>query len=81
MRTIMGVEIGNREDSALKVQKVLTESGCIIKTRLGLHEATNICSSKGLILLEFVMDKDQEVKEFESKMSAIEDVKVKKMEF
>jgi len=81
MRTIMGIEVGNREDSALNVQKVLTESGCIIKTRLGLHEAVNICSSKGLILLEFVQDKEKEVKEFEEKISKIEDVKVQKMEF
>ena len=36
---ILGVHITNRVKHVPEVQKVLTEFGCSIKTRLGLHEA------------------------------------------
>ena len=31
MRQIMGIQVGNRESDALKVQELLTKNGCIIK--------------------------------------------------
>ena len=40
MRVIMGIQVGDREQEAVKVQELLTKQGCIIKTRLGLHEAS-----------------------------------------
>ena len=50
---ILGVLITNRQKEAGKVQSVLTKYGCSIKTRLGLHEATDeLYSTNGLILLE-----------------------------
>lgn len=79
---IMGIKIGNRDEDALKVQKLLTEHGCIIKTRLGLHatpEAANACSSKGLVLLEFFEDKADEIKALETELNSIESVSVSKM--
>lgn len=79
---IMGIKIGQREEDALKVQKLLTEHGCIIKTRLGLHaapEAANTCSSIGLVLLEFFADKADEIKKLEDELSTIESVSVSKM--
>jgi len=81
---IMGIKIGNRDEDAMAVQKLLTEYGCIIKTRLGLHEAceaSKTCSSRGLILLEFVEKNSDQIKELEGKLSQIESVVVKKMEF
>ncbi|HKL11995.1 MAG TPA: hypothetical protein VJ907_00160 [Halanaerobiales bacterium] len=42
--------IDKRTDAALKVQEILTENGCIIKTRLGMHETSN-CAEEGLIFL------------------------------
>jgi len=37
----------------LKLQEVLTKNGCIIRTRLGLHEADEKkCSECGVIILE-----------------------------
>ncbi|PKM63146.1 MAG: hypothetical protein CVU97_01790 [Firmicutes bacterium HGW-Firmicutes-21] len=43
----------NRVSNALKFQEVLTQNGCKIKTRLGLHEASeDSCSNDGLIVLQ-----------------------------
>lgn len=82
MRQIMGIEVGNREEDALKVQDLLTKNGCIIKTRLGLHESSeDLCSRTGLIILEFLADKADEIKVMEKELEAINSVVVKKMVF
>lgn len=82
MRTIMGIEIGHREEDALKVQRLLTEHGCSIKTRLGLHEtAGNQCSSSGLVLIEFAGGQDAEIAVLEAELQKLATVKVRKMEF
>lgn len=80
-RIIMGIQIGDREADAVKVQELLTKHGCIIKTRLGLHEAGNLCSSKGLVILEFISGKDEEVETLKKELSAIEDISVDTMVF
>ena len=38
---IIGIKINDRIKEAGKVQQVLTDYGCSIKTRLGLHEVTD----------------------------------------
>ncbi len=81
MTTIMGVRIADREKDAKTVQNILTEYGCYIKTRLGLHEAVNSCSSSGIIILEFVADSDEHSRELMGKLQAIESVTVKTMIF
>lgn len=82
MRIIMGIQVDNRDEDAVKVQELLTSHGCIIKTRLGIHEAaSNMCSSSGLILIEFLPDCEEEVKKLESELSALNDVSVQKMVF
>lgn len=81
-KIIMGISVGHREKEALEVQKLLTEYGCYVKTRLGLHEASNnACNSKGLIILEFIPNSDDKVQELEDKLAAIPDVKTGIMEF
>ena len=56
-RNIMLIMVGSRRDTAVKVQELLTEYGCSIKTRLGLHTASDsVCSEDGLIVLELVGD-------------------------
>jgi hypothetical protein len=45
--------VDNRVDNALKIQETLTKNGCIIKTRLGLHDVSETsCANDGLILLQ-----------------------------
>jgi hypothetical protein len=57
-KNIMLVLVGKRRESAVQVQKLLTDYGCYIKTRLGLHDASeSVCSEDGLIILELVGDK------------------------
>lgn len=82
MRHIMGIQVGNRENEALKVQELLTKNGCIIKTRLGLHESSEeLCSITGLIILEFLPDKEDEITVMEKELAALDTVVVKKMVF
>ena len=54
-KTILGVHVAQRTKHTAKVQKILSDYGCSIRTRVGLHDAAeNICSPNGLILLEVV---------------------------
>lgn len=81
MRTIMGIEIQNREELAVKVQSLLTKHGCVIKTRLGLHETGNVCSPSGLIILEFAQDVSGEYSALENELNELEGVVARRMEF
>jgi len=81
MRTIMGIEIQNREELAVKVQSCLTKHGCVIKTRLGLHETGNFCSPSGLIILEFAADETGEYGLLEKELNELDGVVAKSMEF
>ncbi|MEO1813971.1 MAG: hypothetical protein ABGU93_00090 [Acetobacterium sp.] len=82
MRQIMGIQVGNRESEALKVQELLTKNGCIIKTRLGLHESSEeLCSITGLIILEFLPDKEDEITGLEKELATLSTIVVKKMVF
>ncbi|MCX7921540.1 MAG: hypothetical protein N3B21_05920 [Clostridia bacterium] len=73
---IMAVIINHRTQKAIKVQEVLTNHGCSIKMRLGLHEAGDVCSDEGLVILQLCGD-DNEVKALESDLNSLEGVKAK----
>lgn len=80
----MGIEVENRIDTATKVQALLTDFGCFIKTRIGLHEASDegdLCSQKGLIILEFIKNTQEKAKELEESIKELKGVVVKIMEF
>ena len=54
-KTILGVHVAQRTKHTAKVQKILSDYGCSIRTRVGLHDAgAGFCSPNGLILLEVV---------------------------
>jgi hypothetical protein len=80
-KTVLGVLINNRTETAPQVQKVLTQFGCSIKTRLGLHEVDEkTCSTSGLLILElFGVEKDS--LELEKQLRAIKGIQVQKMLF
>ena len=80
MAFIIGVKLGNRVDSAVEFQRVLTKYGCIIKSRLGLHDVSeNKCSPQGVILMEII---DEETgKKFEEELKDIEGAQVQTMSF
>ncbi len=78
---IIGIHISNRVKHVPSVQTVLTEFGCYIKTRLGLHETSdNTCSPNGLLIVELIGGQSK-VEEFVNALSAIEGVDVQKMVF
>ncbi len=52
-RSVLLILVSHRQDTAEKVQKILTGWGCFIKTRLGIHDGVlENCSENGLIFLE-----------------------------
>lgn len=76
-RTILAILVGKRKETAVNVQKILTGWGCIIRTRLGLHDGTlDNCAESGLIILELVGDNDK-IAEMTRKLDLLEDVSVK----
>jgi hypothetical protein len=74
---IMAILIDKRTDAAPKVQEILTEHGCIIKTRLGMHESST-CADEGMIILDITAN-NTEVEALESELKSVEGVKVKSM--
>lgn len=77
---IIMVKIDHRSQEAESVQKVLTEYGCNIKVRLGLHEAsTEFCATDGLVLLQ-VDGKAEELTQLLGKLNDIAYVQAQMME-
>ncbi len=68
------IVVNKRKKEAVVVQKILTEWGCFIKTRLGLHEGVlDECSDVGSIILELVGNRDKH-KELERKLNLLDGV-------
>jgi hypothetical protein len=79
--TILGVHVKSRAKTAGNIQKILTEFGCSIKTRIGLHDVTpDSCSPSGVILLELVGE-DAEIQKLAQKLGAVPGVEAKLMVF
>ncbi|HPN37522.1 MAG TPA: hypothetical protein PL041_03905 [Melioribacteraceae bacterium] len=73
-KSILLILIGRRKDTALKVQQVLTGWGCIIKTRLGIHDGVlENCSDEGLLILELHGTQEQ-MDELTRKVGVLPDV-------
>lgn len=78
---VIGMHVSNRMINAVQIQQVISEYGCYVKTRIGLHEvAGDFCSPAGLILLELYGDAEK-CAELEAKLRAIEGIELQKMEF
>ena len=77
---VIGVLITDRVKEAGAVQETLTKHGCIIRTRLGLHQAGNHCSPDGLLLLELAGDINEWV-ELEEDLKVIDGIQVQSMSF
>ena len=78
---ILGVHVTDRLRKATEVQKLLTEYGCNIKTRIGLHDVDDrSCSPSGVVLIEFFGSED-EASAMMAKLNDVEGVTVQKMVF
>ena len=76
---LVAVKIGSREATATAVQKILTDFGCNIKVRLGLHDIPeNACSPSGLVILQTTADEEGLV-QFISELNALDDVVAKSL--
>ena len=61
MSAIIGIQVSNRIEEATKLQEILTEYGCLIKTRIGLHDMGEYkCLNYGVVLIQ-VVDKINEI--------------------
>lgn len=81
MFKIMAVKIEPRVKKAPEVQEVLTKYGCIIQTRIGLHEASQTsCSNSGLVLLNLIDNCDEEVKNLQEELNSVEGTVAKLLE-
>lgn len=78
---IFGVHVSDRIRHVPEIQKLLTEYGCNIKTRIGLHEVEQgFCSANGIMVLEMFGERQKCYELFE-KLNALEGVKAKDMVF
>jgi hypothetical protein len=78
---ILGIHVTDRLQHAVDVQKVFTEYGCNIKTRIGLHDVDDRqCSPSGVVLIEFFGSHD-EASAMMAKLDAVEGVDVQQMVF
>jgi hypothetical protein len=75
----MALRLAQRVASAPEVQQVLTKHGCLIRTRLGLHEiGGDFCAEDGLIILQLCAP-EAEVEKLKSDLTAVNGVTVKTM--
>ena len=83
MKNVLLILVDHRKDAAVNVQKTLTAWGCLIKTRLGLHEGVQKdCSEHGLIICEMI-GADSQIEELKRKLELIKGVSTElvKLEF
>ncbi len=74
-KDVLIILVGKRKTAAVNVQKTLTGWGCLIKTRLGIHDGVlKNCSEKGLIICELVGEPAKH-KELTRKLNLIRGVK------
>jgi len=76
-KDLLVVLVGSRVRKALPVQEILTRYGCIVKTRLGIHDAgNNGCSDAGLIILELIPPGSR-IKKLKKELDALPGVKAR----
>lgn len=79
---IIGINVPSFAKNSGEIQKVFTEYGCSIRTRVGLHDvAEGVCSPNGLIIVEFIGGEELADEMIEKLLKANPDVEIKKMVF
>ena len=80
MTTIIGIKLNNRKETSHQLQEILSDFGCFIKTRLGLHSTNNgFCRENGIILLEVI--NAQIVPTLQKALCSIEGIELQQMVF
>ncbi len=74
MYRLLILKIAARSKQAPQVQETLTQFGCNIKTRLGLHEVSpEYCAEDGLVILELT-GKQEEIDQLKGSLNKLEGV-------
>jgi hypothetical protein len=74
MKNVLLILVDHRKETAVNVQKTLTAWGCLIKTRLGLHQGVQKdCTETGLIICELAGEESQ-IMELKRKIELIKGV-------
>lgn len=77
---VIGIRMDNRVGNAAALQKALTENGCKIKARLGLHEVSEeLCATDGLIILQPYGEKG-EIEQLVKDLNKLDGIKAKLMD-
>jgi hypothetical protein len=78
---IVAIHVTERMKNAGALQQALSEYGCYIKTRLGLHEASDdFCSANGIIILEMIDNGDKSA-ELTLKLDAMDGITTRTIVF
>lgn len=79
--TVMAILVDKRTDAAPKVQEILTNYGCLIQTRLGMHEVdATSCSEEGLIIIR-LCGEETKLADLKAELEAVHDrVKVERID-
>lgn len=74
---IIAMRVQQRTQTAAAVQETLTSYGCLIKTRLGLHDVGDgYCANDGIVILQ-VCGKKEEIDEMLAALLKLEGVSAK----
>lgn len=77
---IIGIRVNHRHTNAAVLQQTLTQFGCNIRLRVGLHETNeNYCSDDGVIMLQACGEKAQ-IGQMLDALNALEGVQAKLMD-
>ncbi len=80
MKTIIGIKLSNRDETSKQMQDILTKYGCIIRTRIGLHDVDcGSCSPNGIILLEVI--NDELLPRLQKELCSIDNIEIQQMVF
>ena len=74
MWNIMVIKVGRISEDSIKLQSLLSKFNCSIKTRLGLHEAGNVCGTEGVIILDLAGSKG-DMENLEKELNKLPSVK------
>ena len=79
--TILAIHVHHRRTQAARVQKLFTEYGANIKTRLGLHDVDEQQNSPGGVIILEMHGATAAINAFAKKLSSVSGVEVKKIVF
>lgn len=80
VEAVMTIKVDTRTREAKDMQGILTRHGCIIKTRLGIHDTPmDACSEQGIIIL-YVIGTEEEVKTLKDDLCNLSGLKVNYMD-